>query len=416
MGKGDGEGILAACAVLDRHDQRRRSGVPAISVLTGPVALGLQSVRQWAETFGRPMVLIRLEQPDPKSLVVPWVDELGKNHDLVDTAVHWLAERLDRPAELLGRSLRAMTSYEARIFLESVMPQVSETGVELVSQWLIERAATGERPGGPALALALDSVLEHRGLPWIRVFRAVGELIRQECLPVLVLTPTGQDVARLERVARLLAELAAVQPRAALILLVDTSVFETYLAQAPASRAKALLRESIVALTCPDLPPAVGQLATPANSGESQSLESLEPAVWSPESAICNPESQDVGSDDDPARSAAERFLFERLESVGETVGLFELNAILGFNFGPNRSIEVDLAARSLNLVVEVDGYHHFQDPEAFRRDRRKDLELQTHGYLVARFLAGDVVERLEDVMDTILKAVAFRRASVERP
>jgi very-short-patch-repair endonuclease len=71
---------------------------------------------------------------------------------------------------------------------------------------------------------------------------------------------------------------------------------------------------------------------------------------------------------------------------------------------------------RSLNLVIEVDGYHHFQDPEAFRRDRRKDLELQKHGYLVARFLADDIVERLEDVMDAILKAVAFRRASVERP
>ena len=416
MGNGDGEGISAACAVLDRHDQGRRCGVPAISVLAGPVALGVRSVRQWAETLERPMVLVRLEQPDPKSVVVPWVDELATKHDLVNAAVNWLAGRLGQPADLLGRSLRAMTSYEARIFLESVLPLVSETGVELVSRWLIERTAAGECAGGPELAPALDSVLEDRGLPWIRVFRAMGELIRQECLPVLVLTPAGQDVARLERFARLLAELAAVQPRAALILLVDAGVFETYLAQAPVSRAKALLRESMVVLTCPDPPPAVGQLATPANSRESQSLESLESAVRSPESAICNPESPDVGSDDDPARSAAERFLFERLESVAETAGLFELNATLGFHFGPKRWIEVDLVARSLNLVIEVDGYHHFQDPEAFRRDRRKDLELQKHGYLVARFLADDIVERLEDVMDTILKAVAFRRASVERP
>ena len=69
-----------------------------------------------------------------------------------------------------------------------------------------------------------------------------------------------------------------------------------------------------------------------------------------------------------------------------------------------------------MKLVVELDGYHHFQDPEAFRRDRRKDLELQKRGYLVVRILAADVVKRLEDLMDTILKAVAFRRATVKRP
>ena len=114
--------------------------------------------------------------------------------------------------------------------------------------------------------------------------------------------------------------------------------------------------------------------------------------------------------DDDPARSAAERFLFEQLESLPETAGLFELNGTLDFRFGPTQWIEVDLVARSFKLAVEIDGYYHFQDPEAYRRDRRKDLELQTHGYLVVRVLADDVVERFEEVKNTILAAVAFRR------
>ena len=111
----------------------------------------------------------------------------------------------------------------------------------------------------------------------------------------------------------------------------------------------------------------------------------------------------------DRARSAAERFLYECLQRLPETAGLFRLNAALGFPFGPNREIEADLAADSLRLVVEIDGYHHFQDPESYRRDRRKDLELQKHGYLVVRVLAEDVVCRLEHVLDTILAAVAFR-------
>jgi hypothetical protein len=175
-----------------------------------------------------------------------------------------------------------------------------------------------------------------------------------------------------------------------------------------------MLCQSVVALTYPDHPSAVGSIPLPASSGDFQNFESLAPA--NPASAVCHQDSRDFESVDDPARSAAERFLFERLESIPETAGLFELNRTLDFHFGPNRSVEVDLAARSLNLVVEVDGYHHFQDPEAFRRDRRKDLELQKHGYLVARVLADDVVERLEDVVDTILKAVAFRRTTVDQP
>lgn len=41
---------------------------------------------------------------------------------------------------------------------------------------------------------------------------------------------------------------------------------------------------------------------------------------------------------------------------------------------------------------VEIDGLHYFGDPEANRRDRRKDLLLQTQGSLVVR-------RRVEDVM-----------------
>jgi very-short-patch-repair endonuclease len=71
--------------------------------------------------------------------------------------------------------------------------------------------------------------------------------------------------------------------------------------------------------------------------------------------------------------------------------------------------MEVDLLAADLRLAVEVDGYHHFQDEDAYRRDRRKDLDLQRRGYLVVRVLAEDVVCRLEEVLRTILDAVAHQ-------
>ncbi len=72
----------------------------------------------------------------------------------------------------------------------------------------------------------------------------------------------------------------------------------------------------------------------------------------------------------------------------------------------------MDLLAAPFRLVVELDGsYYHLRDSAAYRRDRRKDWELQRRGYLVLRFLSDDVVERLEEILDTILAAVELRRA-----
>jgi very-short-patch-repair endonuclease len=112
----------------------------------------------------------------------------------------------------------------------------------------------------------------------------------------------------------------------------------------------------------------------------------------------------------DRARSAAERFLFDRLEARRETAGLFRLNARLG------RGVEVDLLCEQHAVAVEIDGYHHFRDPEAYRRDRRKDLELQKSGYLVVRFLADDVVARLETVLDTLTAALHVAASRGARP
>jgi hypothetical protein len=47
-----------------------------------------------------------------------------------------------------------------------------------------------------------------------------------------------------------------------------------------------------------------------------------------------------------------------------------------------------------------------------YRRDRRKDLLLQEHGYLVLRFLAEDVGKRLDDVLDMILRVLAHQGRS----
>jgi hypothetical protein len=115
-------------------------------------------------------------------------------------------------------------------------------------------------------------------------------------------------------------------------------------------------------------------------------------------------------AEDDAARSAAERLLFARLESLPETAGLFRLNDKLAAPFGPWQEMEVDLLCRQHRIAIEIDGYYHFQDPEAYRRDRRKDLLLQQLGFIVIRQLADDVVIRLDAILDTILTTISHQR------
>ena len=107
------------------------------------------------------------------------------------------------------------------------------------------------------------------------------------------------------------------------------------------------------------------------------------------------------------ARSATEAFLYRRLESLPETAGRFRLNAELPIPFDGRGQMEVDLLCADARLAVELDGSQHLDSADAYRRDRRKDMLLQQHGYFVLRFLAEDVGKGLDAVLDAILRPLA---------
>ena len=114
--------------------------------------------------------------------------------------------------------------------------------------------------------------------------------------------------------------------------------------------------------------------------------------------------------DEARARSNAEAFLYRRLETLPLTSGRFELNVPLPIPFAGAEEMEVDLVDREARIAIEIDGIYHFRGEDAYRRDRRKDFLLQKYGYLVLRFLAGDVSRRLGDILDTISTALRDRR------
>jgi very-short-patch-repair endonuclease len=108
--------------------------------------------------------------------------------------------------------------------------------------------------------------------------------------------------------------------------------------------------------------------------------------------------------------------LFAALEADLRTAMQFELNGALPFDFG-GRPAEVDLACRAVRLAVEVDGYHHFIDAEAYRRDRRKDRMLQLNGWLVFRVLADDLNDGadIDHVVDQIAETITRMKGDNQR-
>jgi very-short-patch-repair endonuclease len=78
--------------------------------------------------------------------------------------------------------------------------------------------------------------------------------------------------------------------------------------------------------------------------------------------------------------------------------------------------MEVDLLDKDNRIAIEIDGAQHLDDPQAYRRDRRKDLLLQENGYIVLRFLASDVSSRLDDVIDAIIRTVVHRSGKPVAP
>ena len=92
---------------------------------------------------------------------------------------------------------------------------------------------------------------------------------------------------------------------------------------------------------------------------------------------------------------------------LAAAAGRFRLNAELPIPFdgaGPDGSRS---AVRRGAPGGGTGRRQHLAGEEAYRRDRRKDLLLQEHGYFVLRFLADDVGRNLDLVLDTILRALA---------
>jgi len=110
------------------------------------------------------------------------------------------------------------------------------------------------------------------------------------------------------------------------------------------------------------------------------------------------------------ARHGTLRVLSEALARDPRTRGRFELDGEIRTPDG--LPVDAGLLARADRIVVELDTWYHFHDPESYRRDRAQDLRLARAGYFVLRFPAEDVDDRLASTIDQLAIALAGRRAA----
>ena len=400
--------------ILDRHAIRRAGGLPTVSVLVGPVGAATGAFRVWATAHRHPL----LAGPAADVLAVATLVArcIDRMRDLCADACAFLAAHTGTPSAALRAALAGMTHHDLDRFFAAHDARLPPGAATRFARHALEAAVSGSAPSSERW------VVKGASEP-LAVLGGLSGLIPADGLPAVVLTPPASaGIEAWFRAAGAAAvAVAARVPALPLAISTPTEVWSRYLAEGPDSRMKAVLREGVIDLPVldrtgvervlrergvepPVIPPSVLPVVAAGGVPDAFAAALATAAAVAPRAAS---EEQD-----DQARSAAERFLYQFLELLPDTAGRFKLNADAGFRFGP-RAAEVDLLARDLRIAVEIDGYYHFRDEENYRRDRAKDWELQRHGFLVLRFLADDIIPRLEDVRDCILAAVALRTAGV---
>ncbi len=388
-------------STLDWQQKRRIQGLPTLSALVGPTAVG---VREWG----------RWNASVPRTVL--------SGLDLTEVARAWFWKVADRLVDLAWDVFReALTSAGSEVRIAQAM-----TRYDLDQLWIQLPDRKSDR--AKLTYLVLTSAVGHFPLNFetVELELGVGSVLVGLCgvvptdeWPAILLIPRG-DAADFRAAIRGWERIAVRVPLLPLAVSVSAAVWNV--TAGDSSREIALAREGLVELFSVTATELTEKLlaAGVAEPLPHAAINRLAAEGLDPESAgtfvAAVVESRHtphaLAELEGPHRSAAELFLFDLLERMPETQGLFEPNRPLEFRHGP-RSAEADMVALTLKLVIEVDGGYYHLNPEQYRRDRRKDHAYQRHGYWVLRFLAEDVVEASESILVTILDAVALRRGPI---
>jgi len=370
---------------LQRHLTHQRArhaeGVPTITVVLGEPAAATACLQAALARCGYSAVVCG--QDDEATLLDAWLDCLARDRDLTALALDVLARETHTSLPETRARWSARSAHEQALHLARLAAGPSARA-HRAAAWLALYAARDRR--GPSTGL--DAAL------------ALGAWVPRTLLPVLC-------IARADGLAlRVLSSLCTRLPFMPIAAVLPRGAFEAA-ARALGPRVETLLREGVFALSerprashAEPREPAPHAGSSADDVAHSRGQQGPAPSLHEATDA--------ANAVRGHARSKPELRLYELLEADAETRGKFRLNQRMAFKFGSGAA-EIDLMCEAHRIAVEVDGFHHFADREAYRRDRRKDVLLQTRDIWVSRHLADDVLERGDQVVRIIKELIAVR-------
>jgi very-short-patch-repair endonuclease len=357
-----------------------------VTVLVGKREEALQVWSAWAAADGRTVIGC----PDPndrRTLLQDWMAAALEGKDVVAAVAHVLGGRVRASPSAIEYRLRHERHRGAGDLLDALIdaPLLHSTCELMLG------AALSDEDLWPAV----NRSVERFGDDFLKIPRAIGELIGWESLPAIVFPSSAGS---LDSAADFAARLVDRSPLLAVGVCIDEDGWNRYRSDARENRAKGVLLDGFVRFVT-----AEGRPDPKAADRRDEALVTL----------ARTRQSEDSESGDLLLRSAAEAILYEALEANAYTRGQFEPNRPIQVVFG-TRLLEVDLLGRSSRIALEIDGYYHFRDVTGYRRDRTKDILMQKAGYLVVRILAEDVIEDLEAVLSRIVALVLDSKRAVK--
>lgn len=408
-----------AIARLALHQAQRCQAVPTLSVLQGDAVaarqlwtLGLNQTQQQT-SFG---VYTSLA-----ALLETWLLGIARPGDLRSRILQKIAPLAGRSETELAGWLNRSSAYERQLFWQQLAPLGEDVGwLRSLLDWL----PVSPNSGTPTRPL-LQALQAHQGADHASVrsgFAVVARLYPPTAVPGIGVLAWGDGV-RAEQALTALARLVEAVPQLPIALVLGAEQLQDLLHELPESRTKALLRGGLIEVPTwerenirqwlGDRAPQDKQvqplLSLAKTHGTTPELLDVALTLLEPAQPLDRAKTEEAESQ---YRSQAEWFLAQYLEARPTTMGHFQVNAQLEIDFG-GRPMEVDFLDATAKIVIELDGYYHFQSEEAYRRDRRKDQLLQQQGFWVLRFLSQDVVSHLETILGAIDQALASRSSSI---
>lgn len=399
------------------HQKQREKGYSTLSVLIGPLGVGIFSWTRFSEIINRTIALI--SSIDRNTIIHSWFDAYQKKNSLLHAAIHALAQIKNIEPQELKNSLASKSQSDRMLFVDNLFINNPRRDLAEACKVIV---ADMNRENEIIIDRYVKEMLRETRFDWWSQLKTIHDLAPSFSPAVIFLYDSthDNDPDLLSKMMEIVTHLVEAIPECPISFAISELNYKEFVETIPESKAKAIFQESVIRLqtvSSQDIRERVEKrfgenisrfnrtIDALAQDGASDELvetflDTLDPLSQSPATIL----------DEDRARSQAERLLYTRLETIADTTGIFVLNGRVPIPFGSHRAMEVDLVSFRYRIAIEIDGYYHFNDLEAYRRDRRKDFALQQHGYFVLRFLPDDVALELDVVLSRIRQVLSERK------